>query len=402
MTDSVALQHRRLQRANVAIMREPRFALWSGFLTMGSVSVLPDTFTARTDGVNEEYSAPFLESLTDKEIVFVRLHEMLHKAFKHLYIYDKLHKTDPECANQACDYVINYLLWETDPKGEHISMPSCALFDHKYKGMNSKQVFDALRKKKQGQARGQGQGQGQSLDEHQWGKANAASAEERKAIEEKVEAATRQGMIAHARHKGSTGGGLYRALQDAVTPQVDWRDQLREYMSSIFVDKTTSSWRRVNRRFLSDDIYMPSLMGETMKDLVVAVDTSGSIGDASLAIFLTEIQTICDGIRPEKVHLLYWDTSVRNHEMYDRDNAYMLRTSTKPKGGGGTKPSCVAAYMHDKHITSELCIVLTDGHVGDTWGGPESDWDAPVLWCIIDNPDAVPAFGKAIHIKERT
>ena len=85
MTDSVALQHRRLQRANVAIMREPRFALWSGFLTMGSVSVLPDTFTARTDGVNEEYSAPFLESLTDKEIVFVRLHEMLHKAFKHPY-----------------------------------------------------------------------------------------------------------------------------------------------------------------------------------------------------------------------------------------------------------------------------------------------------------------------------
>jgi predicted metal-dependent peptidase len=395
-----------MTKVNISIMREDRFALWSGFLSLGEIRILDKQFTARTDGLNEEYSLPFLESLSDKEIAFVRLHEMLHKAFKHLTIYKKLYKEDAECANKACDYLINYLLWDTDKQGVVIKMPKIALFDHKYKGMNSKQIYDLLRKQKQGQGQGtpqQGQGQPSqgnqpSMDEHDWDAANARSEEDKEKLEEQINTAIRQGMIAHNKKKGNTSGDLYRQLQELLAPQVDWREQLRFFIKQACPDKTRTSWRRLNRRMLEHDIYMPVLIGEQMKDLVIAVDTSGSIGDKELVAFLTEIQSICEEVRPSNLHLLYWDTRIANHETYTDSNLELLSSSTRPKGGGGTSPSCIAKYMKEKHIDAELCIVFTDGYVGSDWGGPAEDWVSPVLWAIADNAQAVPAFGSAIHV----
>ena len=133
---------------------------------MGSIKILDKDFTARTNGIDEEFSLSFIETLTDKELAFVRLHEMLHKAFKHLKIYQKLYKEDAECANKACDYLINYLLWEADPQGKTIALPKIALFDHKYRDLNSKHIYDLLRKQKQ-QRQQQQQGQGTPQQQHQ-------------------------------------------------------------------------------------------------------------------------------------------------------------------------------------------------------------------------------------------
>ena len=406
----LATQTRRMTKINIAIMRDSKFALWSGFLSLGSIKILDKDFTARTNGIDEEYSLSFMETLTDKELAFVRLHEMLHKAFKHLKIYQKLYKEDATCANKACDYLINYLLWEADQQGQTITMPKIALFDANYRGLNSKQIYDLLRKQKQ-QQQGQGQGQGtpqqgqgqaqgeQSLDEHMWDEAEGMSKEDKKKIEEQVDAAIRQGIIAHNKKKGEGAGNMYRALQEVLMPQVDWREQLREFVKQACPSKSKTSWRKLNRRMLEFDVYMPILVGEKMKDLVVAVDTSGSIGGKELSAFLAEIKSICEEVQPSNLHLLYWDTRIANHETYTESNLSLLTTSTKPKGGGGTAPHCIAKYMKEKHIDAELCIVFTDGHVGSDWGGPAGDWVSPVLWAISDNETAVPAFGTAIHIK---
>jgi predicted metal-dependent peptidase len=378
---------------------------------MGTIKILDKNFTARTNGIDEEYSLSFIETLTDKELAFVRLHEMLHKAFKHLKIYNKLYKQDAECANKACDYLINYLLWEADPHGKTIALPKIALFDAKYKGLNSKQIYDLLRKQKQ-QQQSQGQGQGQpqqgqgqaqgepSLDEHMWDEAEGMSDDDKKKIEEQIDTAIRQGIIAHnKKNRGKEAGSMYRTLQEVLMPQVDWREQLREFIKQACPDKTKTSWRKINRRLLEFDLYMPVLIGEQMKDLVVAVDTSVSIGDKELGAFLSEIKSICEEVRPSNLHLLYWDTRIANHEQYTESNLDLLTTSTRPKGGGGTSPSCIAKYMKEKHIDAELCIVFTDGHVGADWGGPADNWVSPVLWAISDNETAVPAFGSAVYIK---
>jgi predicted metal-dependent peptidase len=192
---------------------------------------------------------------------------------------------------------------------------------------------------------------------------------------------------------GKMGGNQSRALGELVEPKVDWREQLRDYINSLADGKDVSTWQKVNRRWLQHDMYMPSTLSESMGRIVIAIDTSGSIGGEALNEFLSEVQAICINVQPELVDLLYWDTEVASHEIYGRDKLGDLVKSTKPEGGGGTDPSCIPAYIKDKGLKPECVVVLTDGYVGG-WG----TWEHPVLWAITGGYKPTPSVGKAIYV----
>jgi predicted metal-dependent peptidase len=203
--------------------------------------------------------------------------------------------------------------------------------------------------------------------------------------------------MAQQKIAGTGAGGGNRELQDLLAPKIDWREVLREFVKSTCNAKDASSWRRVNRRFLSSGIYMPSLIGEKVGHLVVGIDTSGSVGDKELAEFLSEVKGIAEEVNPETVDLIYWGSSVVGHETYSGNEVPNIVSSTRPKDGGGTSPSCVSEYLKEKNINPECVIVLTDGYVGDDWG---KDWTAPLLWCIVGGNTDVAPNGKTVHIKE--
>jgi predicted metal-dependent peptidase len=142
---------------------------------------------------------------------------------------------------------------------------------------------------------------------------------------------------------------------------------------------------------------MPSMIGEKVGHLVIAIDTSGSIGQDELSDFLSEVKGIAEEVNPSQVDLIYWDSEVAGHEEYTENDVASIISSTKPKGGGGTSPSCVSEYLKDKKIEPECIIMLTDGYVGDDWG---KDWTAQVLWCIVGGNDVIAENGKTIHIKD--
>jgi predicted metal-dependent peptidase len=142
---------------------------------------------------------------------------------------------------------------------------------------------------------------------------------------------------------------------------------------------------------------VPSGITERVDELVIAIDTSGSIGTRALTKFLSEVKGVCDTVRPERVRLLYWDTQVCADESYEHHELEQLPTSTKPEGGGGTNVTCVPKYMADNQISAQAIIVLTDGDIFGGWG----TWSKPLLWCIIDNKDAKPDCGKTVHIVGR-
>jgi predicted metal-dependent peptidase len=256
--------------------------------------------------------------------------------------------------------------------------------------MNAKQVFDLLK-----QEHGDGGG-GDGFDEHDWDGAKELTEDEKKKLERDIDQAMRQGVMAHQKLVGKGTGGLSRELQDLLEPKIDWREVLREFVKSTCRAKDTSSWRRPNRRYLSTGTYMPSMIGERVGHLVVAVDTSGSIGDAELAEFLSEVKGIAEEVNPEKVDLLYWDSEVAAHEEYNDADVPNIVSSTKPAGGGGTSPSCVSAYIAEKKIEPECIIVLTDGCVGNDWG---KDWNAPLLWVITGGNRVMAEIGKTIHVE---
>lgn len=416
-------EERKLQKAKISLMRNPKFALWSGILMVGKTSIVDNIATACTNGRDEQYGRAFVKSLSDKELAFLVLHEALHKALRHLTTWKKLHDENHKLANAACDYVINLMLLDLDPNGDTIVMPKIkdgpmmgkpmGLIDVRFKGMNAKQVFDILKQEQQeqegdeggtpddgtpvdGSGRVPGKG-GAGLDDHDWGGAAELSEDERKQLEREIDQAIRQGIMAEKK-VGKGAGGMGRELQDLLEPKVNWREALREFVKSTCSAKDTSSWRRVNRRFLSGGVYMPSLIGEKVGHIVVAIDTSGSVGGKELAEFLSEVKGIAEEVNPEKVDLIYWDSAVAGHEEYEGgSDVANIVSSTRPKGGGGTSPSCISTFLDDKKITPECVIVLTDGYVGSDWG---HGWTAPVLWVIVGGNTVVAPNGKTVHVKD--
>jgi predicted metal-dependent peptidase len=391
-------EERRLSKVKISIMRNPKFALWSGLMTVGKTRVDENVPTACTNGRDEIYGREFIKSLDDKELAFVVLHETLHKAYRHLFTWRKLHDENHQIANMACDYVINLQLLDMDKEQAVIAMPTRAgkaigLVDERFRGFNTKQVFDILKEEEPEDGYGNG---GDGFDEHDWKGAKELSEEDKKAIEKEVDQALRQGVINHNKIAGKGAGGLNRELGDLLEPKIDWREMLREFVKATCSAKDASSWRRVNRRYLGTGVYMPSLIGERVGHLVIGIDTSGSIGNEELNEFLTEVKGIASEVHPEKVDLMYWDTQVAGHEQYGYHEVDNIVSSTKPMGGGGTDPTCMITYMKEKGIKPEAIIMLTDGCIGD-WG---NEWESPILWTICGQwgKNTYAPIGKTIHI----
>ena len=405
------LEERKVQKAKITLMRNPKFALLSGVLMVGKTSVVDNIPTACTNGRDERYGRAFVKSLRDQELNFLVAHENGHKMYRHLTTWRKLHDEDHALANQACDYVINLMLKDLDPTESVIAMPRypsghpmagkvMGLVDERFRGMNSKQVFDILKQEKEESGEGDGDGDGEGgggMDDHDWNDAKNMTEEEKKELEREIDQAIRQGMMARQKIAGSGADGLDRELAELLEPKINWREVLRDFVKSTCNAKDASSWRRVNRRFLSTGMYMPTLIGEKVGHLVIAVDTSGSVGDEELGEFLSEVKGIAEEVNPACVDLLYWGSSVVQHETYGDGEAANIIASTRPKGGGGTSPSCISEYLKEKNIKPECVIILTDGMVGDDWG---SEWTAPTLWCIVGEYfDGEADNGKTIHIK---
>lgn len=378
-------EEQRLQKAVMAVMAMPEYAALNGILMIGTKTVCETTPTAKTNGRDEWYGRKFIKSISDPVLRWVILHECYHKMYRHLETWKHLYRQDADRANRACDYVINGQLAKDIFNGVNIAQWEHALHDPQYDGMDSEQVFRRLPPSKGGK---QGGG-GQPMDEHDWEGAEQLSDEDKHQLERDVDTAIRQGVLA----AGKMGARVPRSLEELMQAKVNWRDVLREFITSTCAGSDYSTWRRPNRRFVGMRRYMPSGITEQVRELVLAVDTSFSVGQSELAQFLGEVKGICEHVKPERVRLLYWGTAVVGDEVYDTASLSTLTGSTKPVGGGGTDPGCIPAYLTEKAITPDAVVVLTDGHIGN-WGV----WGHPLLWCIVNNGHARPPVGKAVHV----
>jgi len=374
-------------------MRDPKFRALGGVMMMGALQISDACKTAYTNGRDEVYGRGFVDKLRRKELAFIRLHETMHKALRHLTTYRRLWDIDKQVTNHACDYVINGILVKMDPNETVIAMPRdengqlIGLYDPRFDGMSEKQVFDILMQEKKD---GGGGGDDKGFDEHDWEGASDIPEEEQKKLGEEIERTLRQGLMA-----GNAAGDLERLFGELLAPKVDWREVLREFIQSVCTGMDDSSWNRVNKRFVGDDIYFPSMISESVGEIVVGGDMSGSCTHY-ITPFLSEIKAIADEVHPEKLHLMYWDTAVAGHEEYDASNMDSLVQSTKPRGGGGTDPRCVMNYINNHNIKPQCIIILTDGEVGNAWG---NDWNAPVLWVVVGNRKIVAPVGTTIYME---
>ena len=380
----------RLTKAVVGIMANPKYVALAGVLMVGKRDIDDKVRTACTNGRDEKYGRAFVETLSDAELRFVVLHECYHKLYKHLTTWRHLYNENAQLANVACDYVINVKI-NDDNKDGFAVMPKVGLLDERFRGMDSAQVYNILKQEGDEGGGGGGGDADDGFDDHDWESAKDMPEDERKALERDIDEAIRQGALI----AGKVGSGGDRLLDELLRTKVDWREALREFITTTCAGNDYSTWRRPNRRFISAGVYMPSGVSEKVGELVIAIDTSGSIGGRELSQFLGEVKGICDTVKPECVRLLYWDTKVCAEEKYVGGEVENIVHSTKPAGGGGTNVGCVPVHMTSQGIKPQAAVVLTDGYLGGSWGA----WPCPVLWCIVGGNKAVADCGKTIHVE---
>lgn len=428
---AVFTAEQKVARARMSLMGHRVWCLYSGLLMIGKLSVvdsMPDVAPgvkagARTNGRDIELDRGFVDSLTDEELRALILHENEHKALRQLTTYDFLAKDKNSALvlNMAMDYVVNARILDGDGGEGFIKLPQGGLYDPKYAGMSTKQVFDILMQgQKDKDLNGDGEGEGggeknpgngkpkagngpQGFDEHDMQGAQELTAEEKEELKQDIDRAIRQGgMLA-----GKMGGGAKNMLDDVLESQIRWQEILAEFIKSVTKGRDNSSWARINRRWISQGMYLPSSISETVGGLLIAGDASGSTWSGNqLAGFLGEAKAIIEDVQPEFVDFIWWDTKVtKTFHFTSEDYPTMIEKIKAIEGGGGTTPSCIHTWIKKQEPKKAYvaAIVLSDGLVGSDWGKwddvGENGGELPVLWCV-NTKGLVSPVGQTLFIED--
>jgi len=394
-----------ISKAKVALMNDPEWRWMAGILMMGNIDIVsgPDeqVQTAATDGLNETYNNEFMQRLQPSEVKAVILHENFHKMFRHLTVWRNLFEENPQGANIACDVVINTQYLYNKP-GVTMTKEFVVMQEYADKDVwNAKKVYDDLKQKYGGKGGGKGDGKGSGSgmpasghDSHQWDKAKQMTEAEQKEIETQVDNALRQAAIA-----GNIGANMPRSIKEMLVPELDWKSLLADFVKSTCAGRDKTTWRRPHRTYVAYDLYMPANYSETVGRVLIGGDTSGSIGNRALSQFLGYMQQLVNEVDPDGVDVVWWDTSVKGVDKFERGDCSNLVSSVRPVGGGGTTPACVPHWIKENKNDYVCAVMITDGAF---YGDGVGDWgDLPVLWLVVNNhPVRNIPTGITIQVKE--
>jgi predicted metal-dependent peptidase len=379
----------RIEATHVDIMRHKDFTRMAGVAMIGAVKFSDTMPTAATNGRDVIYGNAFCEGLNRKQLRYLVLHENGHKMLHHCTEYKPLAKKYPEHLARAADYVVNGMIEEIDPTFTFVERPTDDLLIDKARFAN-KSILEVLKELIKDSEEQEDEGGGQSLDEHMEGDFEEAEAGE---LKEMVEEAVRQGVITANNLAGQ--GSRSTVIDGALAPRhTDWRSAIREFATSVCMGHDLSRLSPPNKRMLPLGILLWSHFAETTGELVIAGDTSGSMGGIYPVLF-GEIARICEIANPEKVRIVWWDSAVCGEQVFEKQDFASIAQALKPRGGGGTEPQCVIDHIRQNDIKAKGIIWLTDGYF---YGNNNLQTDIPQLWGVIDNDRFTPPQGKLVNI----
>ena len=355
--------------------------------------------TAATDGRNFYYNSRFVKMLRPKELEFLFGHEVLHVVYDH---FGRRMSRDAQLWNVANDYAVNGDLVR-HRVGEKITSVPC-LFDNKYDGMSSEEIYDNLYENAEKININQlidkllddhleAEGDGSDGDDDKDGKGRPKlTDEERQQIRDEIKEAVLS--AAQASDAGNIPSGVKRIIQNLTEPKMNWRELLRMQMESTI--KSDYTWMRASRKGWHMDAVMPGLKNDEMIDICVMLDASGSIDESMLKDFLSEVQGIMDQFGQFRIHVATFDTEVYNTKTYDSENMDTM-LDYEVSGGGGTDFDCIFSYLKENNIEPKRLIVFTDGYPFGSWGDENY---ADTLWILHGTKTIVPPWGQYAYYEE--
>ena len=177
-------------------------------------------------------------------------------------------------------------------------------------------------------------------------------------------------VLAQSQGQGELPAGMQRHLDAIAEPQLDWRSQLWRYLVH-----TPNDYSGYDRRFIHQGLYLDHLEGESV-EVYCCIDTSGSVGDEELNLFLAELRGILSAYPMLRCWLFYADASCYGPYELEADSDI-----PKPKGGGGTdfRPFFKKVAKHWNREKQAVCVYLTDGF-GDF---PKQESELLNLWVVV-------------------
>lgn len=363
-----------------------------------------------TDARALYYNAGYIDSLSFEQTKFVLAHEALHCALSH---FARRGHRDKHRWDIATDLAINPLL-----VAEGLKPPPGALLLDNFKDMTAEEIYPYIQENASEQPMDQhlydegessppsggagGQGGGDSprplgSSGQAGGRGAAASGEEGAPRPPPLSAAEREGLSLQwqqrlagaaqsAMQAGKLGGSLARLVDQLLQPKLPWRMLLARYLSSAA--RNDYSFQRPSRR--EGPAVLPGLRSQYI-DLVVALDTSGSITDEEMREFATELNAI-KGQVGARIVLHACDERLAPDGPWVFEPWEELVVPKQFQGGGGTRFTPVFEWAAHLDRQPDLLVYFTDAE-GEF---PREEPPYPVLW-LVKGKAAVP-WGQRIQL----
>ncbi len=189
-----------------------------------------------------------------------------------------------------------------------------------------------------------------------------------------------------AMRAGRLSDSLARSLEHLIEPRMPWRTLLARYLISAARDDY--SFQRSSRR--DGDALLPRLASGEV-NLVIAIDTSGSIGEEEMREFASELDALKGQVRANLVLHACDDKLCPEGPWHFApwDRVTLPRTIS---GGGGTRFSPVFEWIARDQLRPDLLIYFTDAQGEFPVAAPPY----PVIWLVKGR--AVVPWGERIQL----
>lgn len=362
-----------LDKAKVKLMGSPDSAFFT-HLCFSLKQRFDDTVpTAYTDGREIVWGTKFfVEMLDDQERIFLMLHETLHCAYLHMVRMPA--GWCPDRWNIACDHVINLQLIARGFKMP-VRVPGHA--DPRFIGVSAEEVYLLLPDNPGKPA----------MSDLMPGDGDTAASKQLEADMQDILIRAQMQSKMSGDKPGTIPGDIQIYLNGLLTPKLPWNRILQKYLNQVC--KSDYSFRIPNRRFFPK-YHLPSLWGEKLMNLTVAVDVSGSVSDHDFHIFVSEVASILRMMKPEKITLIQFDGDIRS---VDEIKSIQDLMRCKFTGRGGTLINPVLEWVNTNK--PRLLLVFSDGEFN--FYGTETKTET--VWVIHNDhkKSFAPPFGKTIH-----
>ncbi len=384
---------KKLSAAGSALILDKPFL---GALVLRMPLIAADPGWCRTTGTDARaiyYNPEYIQGLSLAQTQFVLAHEALHCALSHFV--RRQHRIKHRW-DIACDLAINPILVK-----DGLTPPEDALTMDLYDNMSAEEIYPMLDDVDDMQTHDQHlydnetdadsdrQSGGRSMSSAQTDPGrNAQQAETdpdsggapqpRPLSEQEKEQLGIQwkqrmaGAAQQALQAGKLSGRMARWIDTLLQPQLPWRMLLARYMTAAA--REDYNYTRPSRR--EGQAILPSLRSNQI-DMLVVLDTSGSISRTEMEEFVAEVDAIKAQTRA-RITLHACDNRLAEAGPWTFEYWDEFKLPEEISGGGGTSFKPVFEWVQQQAMRPDLLVYFTDA----CGSFPEHEPGFPVIWLV--------------------